>query len=70
MLPRPSSHAPAIGPGCAGPAVAHPTPVGLDFQQQQPGHRPQAPTCGAEAFMVDPAALAAAGGGGHRQHTQ
>eukprot|EP00887_Chlorella_sp_A99_P006992 scaffold2.g6992.t1 len=64
MLPRPSSHSAAIGPGCAGPAVALPTPAGQDFARG-PAHAAQVPSSGSAAFVVDPAALA-----DHRQHTQ
>ena len=65
MLPRGTSHSAALGPGCAGPSVANPTP--LAFEQRQGQNAAQAPSCGAEAFAVDPAALA---GGNPRKHTQ
>jgi hypothetical protein len=65
MLPRQSSHSTAIGPGCTGGPLAHPTPPGADQQHQR--NAPQAPACGAEAFVVDPVALA---GGEPRKHTQ
>ena len=66
MLPRPTTHSAALGPGCAGPSLANPTPVGLE-PQQHVRHASQAPSCGAEAFVVDPAALAH---GQPRKHTQ
>ncbi|PRW61006.1 20S proteasome beta type 4 [Chlorella sorokiniana] len=64
MLHRPPSHSAAIGPGAV-PCLALPTPAALE-QRQQLGAA-QAPSCGAEAFTVDPAALA---GGQPRKHTQ
>ena len=64
MQPRPTSHSAALGPTHVH-SLAHPTP---EAQQQAGQHRPQAPSCGAEAFAVDPAGLQAAGG--NRQHTQ
>ena len=67
MLARPTSHSAALGPGCAGPALAVPTPLSLE-QQQAARHAPQVPISGAEAFVVDPVALAA--GGQPRKHTQ
>jgi hypothetical protein len=65
MIPRQSSHSAAIGPGVTGGSLAHPTPVYAEQQHQR--NAPQAPTCGNEAFVVDPSAIPA---GGHRQHTQ
>ncbi|GAB4813139.1 hypothetical protein N2152v2_000185 [Parachlorella kessleri] len=65
MLPRRTSHSAALGPGCAGPALANPIPVSAE--QQHVRYGPQAPSCGAEAFVVDPAALAS---GQPRKHTQ
>lgn len=62
MQPRPQSHSAALGPGCTGPSVANPTPLAFDQQRQVA----QAPSCGAEAFAVDPAALA---NGQPRKHT-
>lgn len=53
MYPRPLSHSEALGPGCAGPALAQPGPM-LASQQ---GPTAQLPTCGAAPFMVDPAAV-------------
>ncbi len=64
MLHRAPSHSAAIGPGAV-PSLALPTPVALE-QRQQLGAA-QAPSCGAEAFAVDPAALA---NGQPRKHTQ
>ena len=64
MLHRPPSHSAAIGPGAV-PSLGLPTPAALE-QRQQLGAA-QAPSCGAEAFTVDPAALA---GGQPRKHTQ
>lgn len=64
MLHRPPSHSAAIGPGPV-PSLGLPTPAALE-QRQQLGTA-QAPSCGAEAFTVDPAALA---GGQPRKHTQ
>lgn len=64
MLPRPTTHSGAIGPGCAGPSMAQPGPA-LDHDRAL-GSAVQRPACGAEAFTVDPKALAA---GGHKKHT-
>lgn len=50
MLHRPTSHSPAIGPGCAGPPLAVPTPAVLDHVPAQPLH----PVQGGPAFAVDP----------------
>lgn len=62
MLHRPTSHSAAIGPGPV-PSMANPGPA----LEQQPRHAPQAPSCGSEAFCVDPQALSSS----HpRQHTQ
>ena len=66
MLPRQTSHSAALGPGCAGPALANPIPASAERQHARNGAL--APSCGAEAFVVDPAALAA--GGQPRKHTQ
>jgi len=65
MLPRQSSHSAAIGPGVTGGPLAHPTPVNVEQQHQR--NAPQAPTCGSEAFVVDPSAVPA---GDFRKHTQ
>ena len=65
MLPRPQSHSAALGPGCTGPSLANPTPLGLEPRPVR--HASQAPACGAEAFVVDPVALA---NGQPRKHTQ
>jgi hypothetical protein len=65
MLPRQTSHSAALGPGCAGPALANPIPFSAEQQHVRNGAL--APSCGAEAFVVDPAALA---GGQPRKHTQ
>lgn len=64
MLPRPTSHSKALGPGVAGPELAVATSAVLDAP---PRPSPQQPLSGAENFMVDPVALDAAGS---RQHTQ
>lgn len=64
MLPRPTSHSKALGPGVAGPELAVATSAVLDGP---PCPTPQQPLSGSENFMVDPVALANAG---HRQHTQ
>eukprot|EP00884_Botryococcus_braunii_P014367 jgi/Botrbrau1/22931/Bobra.0030s0009.1 len=58
MYPRPTSHSEALGPGCAGPALAHPAPIST-FSQ---GPSVQLPTCGATPFMVDPATVVTQGG--------
>lgn len=56
MLPKPASHSAALGPRL----------VDADAPRQ-PRNVAQVPTSGADAFAVDPAALA---GAGSRQHTQ
>lgn len=65
MLPRPTSHSKALGPGVAGPELAVATSAVLDAP---PRPSPQQPLSGAENFMVDPVALSDAAG--PRQHTQ
>lgn len=65
MLPRPTSHSKALGPGVAGPELAVATSAVLDGP---PRPTPQQPLSGSENFMVDPVALADAAG--PRQHTQ
>lgn len=62
MLHRQPTHSAAIGPGAV-PSLALPTPL----EQQHTRGAAQAPSCGAEAFTVDPVALA---GGQPRKHTQ
>jgi 20S proteasome subunit beta 7 len=64
MIPRPTSHSKALGPGVAGPELAVATSAVLDAP---PRPSPQQPLSGAENFMVDPVALSDAGS---RQHTQ
>jgi hypothetical protein len=65
MLPRQSSHAEAIGPGCAGGPLSHPTPPSAEPARHGPAAH--APDAGGAALAVDPAALGTAG---NRQHTQ
>ena len=66
MLPRPPSHSPALGPGCAGPPLAQfqaatcDPPAGPSLQQ---------PSCGAQAFIVEPSAAASLLGEA-RKHTE
>lgn len=67
MLHRPTSHAPALGPGCAGPSLGLPTPVVLDHAPVSGGGH--APVAGAPAFAVDPHACGEASGE-PRKHTQ
>ena len=61
MYPRPTSHNPALGPGCTGPSLAQYVPDCVDVSS-----RPtvQQPSSGAAPFMVDPKSVAA-GLGGH-----
>ena len=62
MQPTRQSHSAALGPGVV-PSLAVPGPA-----SEPPPARgvPLAPTCGAQALTVDPAALA----GQPRKHTQ
>ena len=61
MLARAPSHAAVIGPGCVGLAGGNPSLAAREAERQTV----MAPSSGAEAFCVDPAALAA----GHKKHT-
>lgn len=63
MLPRPTSHSKALGPGVAGPELAVATSAVLAGPPQP---SPQQPLSGADTFMVDPHAIADPA----RQHTQ
>lgn len=62
MLPRPTSHSKALGPGVAGPELAVATSAVL---AAPPVPSAQAPLSGAAPFAVDPSGL-----NGSRQHTQ
>lgn len=63
MLPRPTTHSKALGPGVAGPELAVATSAILD---RPPQPSPQNPLCGADSFMVDPHCI----NDPSRQHTQ
>lgn len=63
MLPRPTSHSKALGPGVTGPELAYATSAVLDRPPQPGAHLP---LTGAQPFAVDPAAMAQ----DHRQHTK
>eukprot|EP00877_Chromochloris_zofingiensis_P009749 jgi/Chrzof1/5027/Cz15g09020.t1 len=65
MLPRPTTHSKALGPGVAGPELAIATPCVLD---RPPCHTPQQPTSGAQPFLVEPSLVESADGS--KQHTQ
>lgn len=65
MLPRPTTHSKALGPGVVGPELAVPSSHPLALP---PGAHPQVPLSGAQPFMVDPSMVDASGG--HRQRTQ
>ena len=66
MYARPTSHAEALGPGCAGPTLALPYPT-----EQSAGPSSLTPSCGAAPFTVDPSAVAVAIAGNEpRKHTQ
>eukprot|EP00891_Asterochloris_glomerata_P005357 jgi/Astpho2/5357/fgenesh1_pg.00075_%23_32_t len=66
MYARPTSHAEALGPGCAGPTLALPYPT-----EQSAGPSSLTPSCGAAPFTVDPSAVASANAGNvPRKHTQ
>ncbi|PNH10226.1 Proteasome subunit beta type-4 [Tetrabaena socialis] len=62
MLPRPTTHSKALGPGVAGPELAVATSAVLDRPPQPTAHHP---LTGAQPCFVDPAAL-----GDPRQHTK
>jgi hypothetical protein len=62
MLPRPTTHSKALGPGVAGPELLVATSAVLD---RPPAHSAHQPLTGAAPCVVDPAAL-----GDPRQHTQ
>lgn len=63
MIPVPTSHSHALGPGVAGPELAVPTPHVID---RPPQHAPQLPAGGGQPFLVDPVAMT----GSSKQHTQ
>jgi hypothetical protein len=65
MLPRPTTHSKALGPGVAGPELAVATSAVLD---RPPQPSAQQPLSGAQAFSVDPSLVESADG--PRQHTQ
>lgn len=65
MLPRPTTHSKALGPGVAGPELAVATSAVLDRPPQPSAQRPLS---GAQAFSVDPSLVESADG--PRQHTQ
>jgi hypothetical protein len=65
MLPRPTTHSKALGPGVAGPELAVATSAVLDRPPQPTAQRPLS---GAQAFSVDPSLVESTDG--PRQHTQ
>lgn len=65
MLPRPTTHSKALGPGVAGPELAVATSAVLDRPPQPTAQRPLS---GAQPFSVDPSLVESADG--PRQHTQ
>ena len=66
MQAKPSSHAPAIGPGVTGGPLAHPERDSYNVRDQQ--HRVLIPMSGNEGLVVDPAALASSGFKSHTQY--
>ena len=70
MIPRPSTHSKALGPGVTGPELLVPTSAKLE---RPPGHTAQQPSCGAHSFMVDPSQVGSnpqPGASDPRQHTK
>lgn len=69
MIPRPQTHSKALGPGVTGPELLNPTSAQLE---RPPAPAAQQPSCGADAFMVNPSAVAAANPAADptRQHTK
>ena len=68
MIPRPTSHSKALGPGVAGPELLYAQSAIID---RPPAPTPLQPTCGAQSFMVDGAALEKADcAADPRQHTK
>ncbi|KAL6762560.1 20S proteasome beta subunit, type 4 [Haematococcus lacustris] len=67
MIPRPSSHSKALGPGVTGPELLYATSAVLERPTQP---TPVQPTCGAQAFVVDGPAMEAASAHDPRQHTK
>lgn len=61
MLPAPSKHSKALGPGVTGPELLVPTPHTVE---QPPKHTALHTLSGGQPLCVDPSAP------GHRQHTQ
>ena len=64
MLPRPTSHSSAIGPGVAGPSLAIPSSFTLEPSSN---NKVQMPLSGGKPFCVQPAD---ASGRDPNQHTQ
>jgi 20S proteasome subunit beta 7 len=64
MLPRPTTHSKALGPGVAGPELAVATSAILDRPAEPQAQRPLS---GAQPFSVDPSLVESADG--PRQHT-
>lgn len=69
MLPRPSSHSKALGPGVTGPELLVPCPA---VSERPPQPMAQQPSCGSHTFMVDPAqvGMVQPGASDPRQHTK
>mmetsp|Transcript_32829 Transcript_32829/g.72515 ORF Transcript_32829/g.72515 Transcript_32829/m.72515 type:complete len:292 (+) Transcript_32829:183-1058(+) len=67
MIPRPSSHSKALGPGVTGPELLVPCPTVVE---RPPQPTPQQPICGALPFSVDPANLHSSDLSDPRQHTK
>jgi 20S proteasome subunit beta 7 len=65
MFPAPTSHSVSLGPGVAGPSLANPTAAPWESSSSN-RNLPQVPSCGAEAFLVQPDGLA---GSDPRKHT-
>ena len=65
MLPRPTSHSTALGPGVTGPSLANPGPGTVDVLAS---NATQYPSAGGKPFVVQPDAHSHAGR--PRQHTQ
>ena len=65
MLPRPTSHSTALGPGVTGPSLAHPGPGTVDVLAS---NAMQFPSAGGKPFVVQYEAHSRAGR--PRQHTQ
>ena len=73
MLPRPTSHSSALGPGVAGPSLLQSHVDYEAVERMRPKHSAMEPLSGNALFAVEPEAIASAttqSGGEPHKHTQ